>query len=381
MKRDELFLAINGVDDCLIAGCASYSAKNKVVKLKGMNRGIVAVACLCMVLILSGTAYAAWKYLSAKDVASKIGDTKLTEAFDEQGDWAGGETQSCGGYDIAMIGLISGKELSDYLVTSDGQVVSDNTYAVVGISKTDGSAMPDVSSDSYGDNDFLVSPYIQGYNPSKYNIFTLAAGGYFAVVEDGIQYRIMEVENIEAFADREIYLGVSDGSFYNSDAYIYDNATGKISRNEKYDGVNALFVLPMDPSKADKRAADAIIEKVENPIEEDIQDLPSDKEVETFISKLTVDNIDNYATPVESTRKNVTPDKDGYISYDYVMPNGTSSSGFWNIEDMFPDGKIGMSENFSYSSSENGIKDLVIETYTLNKDGTVTCVAYVPKNH
>ena len=46
MKRDELFLAINGVDDCLIAGCASYSAKNKVVKLKGMNRGIVAVACL-----------------------------------------------------------------------------------------------------------------------------------------------------------------------------------------------------------------------------------------------------------------------------------------------------------------------------------------------
>ena len=380
MKRDELFLAMNGVDDRLIVGCASYSSKNKIVKFKGVNRGMVAAACLCMVLILSGTAYAAWKYLSARDVANKIGDAKLAEAFDKQGDWAGGETQSCGGYDIAMIGLISGKELSDHLVTSDGQVVSDNTYAVVGISKTDGSAMPDASSDGYGEDDFLVSPYIQGYDPSRYNIFTLTAGGYFAVVEDGIQYRVMEVENIEAFADREIYLGVSDGTFYNSDAYIYDADTGKISRNENYNGVNALFVLPMDPTKADKDAAEAIIEKADNPVAEDIQETPTDIEVEAFMSKLTVDNIDDYATPVESTRKTVKPDKDGYISYEYVMPNGDSGSYVWNMKDLFPDGKIGMSENFSYSSSEDGMKDLVIETYNLNQDGTVTCVIYEPKN-
>ena len=240
--------------------------------------------------------------------------------------------------------------------------------------------MPDASSDSYGEDDFLVSPYIQGYDPSRYNIFTLTAGGYFAVVEDGIQYRVMEVENIEAFADREIYLGVSDGTFYNSDAYIYDTDTGKISRNENYDGVNALFVLPMDPSKADKDAAEAIIEKADNPVAEDIQETPSDIEVEAFMSKLTVDNIDDYATPVESTRKTVKPDKDGYISYEYVMPNGDSGSYVWNMKNLFPDGKIGMSENFGYSSSEDGMKDLVIETYNLNQDGTVTCVIYEPKN-
>ena len=380
MNGEELFLAFNGVDDSLITGCARYSANHRVDKFQKVNRGMVAAACLCMVLILSGTAYAAWKYLSAREVANKIGDTKLTEAFDNQGNWSTGEVQTYNGYDVAMIGVISGKELSDHLVTSNGQVVSDNTYAVVGISKTDGSEMPDVSNDNYSSEDFLVSPYIQGYDPSKYNIFTLNAGGNFVIVENGIQYRIMEVENIEAFADREIYLGVSDGSFYNSDAYIFDSDTGKISRNENYSGVNALFVLSIDPSKADANSAETIIERADNSTPEAAIYSTEDAEVEEFMSKLTVDNIDKYATPVESTRQTVTPDKDGLYSYEYVMPNGDSGCFTVNIDDMFPDGKIGMSKNFSCISSENGIKDLVIDVHTLNKDGTVTVVLYVPKN-
>ena len=38
-----------------------------------------------------------------------------------------------------------------------------------------------------------------------------------------------------------------------------------------------------------------------------------------------------------------------------------------------------MSENLSWSTSEDGLSDIIIETHTLNEDGTVTFVIYVPK--
>ena len=225
---------------------------------------IAAVIAAAVLMAISITAFAAWKYLSAREVADKLEDEKLTTAFTDQVTWIDGETQSCGGYDIALLGLVSGSEISDYLITSNGEVYSDKTYVVVAISKTDGTPMPDTSSDDYGEVDFLVSPYFEGLDPKEYNIFSLGAGGYSAVVENGIQYRIVETANIEAFADREVYLGVSEGTFLNRNAYIFHEETGKITRNEAYSGVNALFVLPLDPAKADADKANAILDKIDN---------------------------------------------------------------------------------------------------------------------
>lgn len=225
---------------------------------------IAAVIAAAVLMAISITAFAAWKYLSAREVADKLEDEKLTTAFTDQVTWIDGETQSCGGYDIALLGLVSGSEISDYLITYNGEVYSDKTYVVVAISKTDGTPMPDTSSDDYGEVDFLVSPYFEGLDPKEYNIFSLGAGGYSAVVENGIQYRIVETANIEAFADREVYLGVSEGTFLNRNAYIFHEETGKITRNEAYSGVNALFVLPLDPAKADADKANAILDKIDN---------------------------------------------------------------------------------------------------------------------
>ena len=74
----------------------------------------------------------------------------------------------------------------------------------------------------------------------------------------------METENIEAFADREVYIGVSEGTFLNRNAFIFHEDTGKITRNEAYTGANALFVLSIDPEKADPEKANAILERIEN---------------------------------------------------------------------------------------------------------------------
>ncbi|MBP3297427.1 MAG: hypothetical protein J6M27_12680 [Lachnospiraceae bacterium] len=362
------------------------SEKVQNIKIRSGIRTIqrLAVAAIVFILVSSITAFAAWYYLSAWDVAEKSGDGKLAEAFGEDIAWAGEEVQSYGGYDVSLIGLVSGEDISDHLTTYDGELVSDSTYAVVAISNSDGTPMPDTSGEEYGETDFLVSPYFEGFDPARYNILSLEAGGYVAIVDNGIQYRLVSVENIEAFANHTIYLGVSEGTFYNRDAYVFDEESGKISRNESYIGLNALFTLPVDHSKADGQKVAEIVDKIDNPIKEDNSDDPYvwvTDDVREFMSKLTINNIDTYAEPIKSTIQILVPDENGNFSYRYELPKGASGSGTYNVKVMFPDGKPGMYDQFGWSASENGLEDLIIETYTLNEDCTVTFAIYVPKSY
>ena len=110
--------------------------------------------------------------------------------------------------------------------------------------------MPDTMEDSYGELEFFASPLMGGYQPAFYNIASMS-GNYADITEDGVLYRLLECDNVEIFADHTLYLCIAEGVFYNTEAYNYDEVTGEISRNEEYEGLNALFLLPIDVSKAD----------------------------------------------------------------------------------------------------------------------------------
>ena len=155
-----------------------YEKENKMGEIKNIWRKSfpAAAAVVAAVMITSVTTFAAWRYLTAKDVAERVDDRKLAEAFTEEDAWNEAEVQSYGGYDISLIGLVSGTDISDYLSIQNGKVVADKTYAVVAISNADGTPMPDTSDAEYGKQDFLVSPYIEGRNPAFVNIFSLGGG-------------------------------------------------------------------------------------------------------------------------------------------------------------------------------------------------------------
>ena len=55
----------------------------------------------------------------------------------------------------------------------------------------------------------------------------------------------------------------ADGVFFNRNAYNYNVETGEITENPNFDGVNLLFDLPIDVSKADPDAAAEYINKME----------------------------------------------------------------------------------------------------------------------
>lgn len=363
---------------------------NQAEEMTFMRRGKrsifpAAVMAACCILVLgSTTAFAAWKLLSPAQVAEEHMDTKLAEAFQGKDAILVDETQEFGDYRVTLMGAVAGKNLSKYLVTeNDGTVQDDRFYSVVAIARTNGAPMPDTHSDEYDKDPFFVSPYIKGLDPDRYSIATMD-GGYSEFVRDGIQYRLIDMDNIEIFADKGIYIGVNSGAFYDSNAYLIDEKTGEMKRNESYDGVNALFVLPMDASKADPVAAQAYLDKLEEPAEpETIEKDETDLAVEEWVERLNGDNLEKYCQIIKGTKQICKPDQDGWCNYSYDVSdeNGTVSGGSaFVFDELFPKGtQPGTAKCLGYSYSNLGLADLTIEMVILNDDHTATAGAYKPR--
>lgn len=339
------------------------------------------VLAACILVLGSVTAVAAYRYLSPAQAAEEAGDDLLKEAFMGEDAVLVNETQESGGYRITLLGSVAGKNISRF-IAEDGSGVpaDDRIYTVVAIEHGDGTPMPESGSDEYLKEAFYVSHYIRGLDPNRYSMMSLG-GGYTEFVKDGILYRLIEMDNIEMFADRGIYVGVNTGTFYDADAYRYDAGTGEMHRNESYQGINALFELPMDKSKADPAAAAAYLEEFErslNAPSEPVEMDASDMEVDAFVDMLTSDNLEKYCEMIESTKQVCTPDKDGCIAYGYDLGDEGAGSGEIPVDEIFPDGKTGV-WNIKGCSYSNGIEDLLIDAFVLNEDGTVTYALYRPK--
>ena len=337
-----------------------------------------------LVLVLaagSGVVYAAYRLLTPEQTAEKIGDKKLAEAFSGEDAVDINETQHFEKFDVTLMGIASGRDIAEYVTEKNGEILNDRTYIVTAVSRTDGTPMPENTSDeAYGDLQFFVSPLIQGGNPALVNVISMD-GVYTEFIQDDVLYRLTECSNIEIFADRTVYLCVSDGSFYNEEAYNYDETIGEISRAEDYKGVNALFELPLDPALADPEAAEEYLAPLtgegEDASEEETYILGS-KEADEFMEKVTPENIDQYAERIEDSVQTFGADEDN-LMYEYTMEDGEHIARYLDRARDFPDGKPGMSERIAYFHDEGGVESLKMTTLTLNEDGTVTAAVYIPK--
>jgi len=191
--------------------------------------------------------------LLPKEAAREMDDSKLEQAFEEQGTDVL-QTVTDGSYKVTYLGHVTGETISDR-TNSAWELNPDRLYVAVAVERTDGAPM------GFEDNIF-VTPLIQGLAPWKYNIVTMN-GSFIERIIDGILYRIIECDNIEIFADRKLYLAVSNTPFFSSEAFSLDEVTGEISANEDFEGTNVLFDLVLDPSKADPAKAREYLEEFE----------------------------------------------------------------------------------------------------------------------
>ncbi|MDE7425269.1 MAG: hypothetical protein K2N51_16540 [Lachnospiraceae bacterium] len=340
---------------------------------KKLKRRIPAAAFATALALSVGSVsvLAAWNYLTPDKVAEVMEDEGLMEAFKSKDAITVNESQTYGDLKITVLGIVSGKDLSKFVV--EGGLNESKTYVVTAIENVDGTPI-----DFEKSSDVIVSPLVKGLKPWQCNVYTMG-GGSSATIENGIEYRITECDSVEMFADKGLYISVSD-SVPGSDNYQYNEKTGEITRNESYKGINGLFNLPIDKSKADPKAAEKYLKEMEEAMTSDDDTEETDALKNTLMDKVSEwdsKEVEKNADLLEELTQTLTPDKDG-IAHSSAYKLGNSSSvgkGQFLVKDYFEGKKAGET---IVSSIVNGDTedDVYIDTYTLNDDGTVTLKVY-----
>ena len=214
-----------------------------------------------LVLVMGVTCFAAVKLLTPKQVAENIGDTDVAKAFEGKDAIKINQTVTEGGYKITLLGVAGSNALAN-LENAGLELQNGSTYAVVAIEKEDGTPMVSPGDEADDNKTFFVSPLIKGLRPWEYNIASMN-GSYGENIIDGVLYRIIKCDNVEVFADQGIYLCVSDTTFYDTNAYNYDESTGEITVKDNYSGINVLYDLPIDTAKADSEKAARYLQQLE----------------------------------------------------------------------------------------------------------------------
>lgn len=351
--------------------------ENNWMKKNKIKKSIATAACIGLAAVSSVSAYAAYRYLSPSQVAEEIANNgALAKAFESEDAIVVNETQSTNGYDVTLLGLVSGEYL-DICVPEDiaMNLQQSHTYAAVAIAKSDGTEM------EY--RDFCISPLINGVSFSVANNATLNTTLTF-FEQDGIIYNLIECDNLEMFANRGVQLGVVDSFGSETRAFMMNKETGVYEKQTDYEKTNALFTLPLDKEKADEAKGEKYLAELESKAEEeDDIDAEADEELQKlaeFVSTITPENIDNYFERDDKTELTATPDENGWLEFGSYYDGKNDcvvegSSGYQKY--MMEDGQDFAIRGYGYGTED--LSDLELNTIWRNKDGSYTSVNYKAK--
>lgn len=382
-----------------------YRKLNMVRKIKKTKPFPKLATTICaLVLFCSVTTVAAIKYFTPIEVANDFEDYALAEAFDSESAIVINETQTFDEYCVTLLGIVTGEDISNAIHYSNSAafaVSPGHSYIVTAIEKKDGTLISE-----FTNLEFLVSPYIKGENPALINAYSLNSDATCGVI-NGILYQITVCDNIEIFANRGVYLGITSSTFYDTNAYIWDETDGSLTQNPDYTGVNALFTLPFDESKANPEKAteylDTILSELDGETFEDNSDTEAQDDSTIYIGDaMDVESIDShykslgfeseeelirvhkmspsdpefekYYILVENSVEILTPDADNMIQYSIKRADDAEVSSYNSVRELFPNNKPGLSEHRDISSFD-GI-EWYVATYELMEDGTITARTY-----
>lgn len=341
--------------------------------MKGILKAAVVAGCI---LVGGGSVYAGVRLMHPVEVAKELEKPKLAEKF--AGLSSHVETQENDTYIVSYLGEVSGKNLTEQ--TDDGEVDKEKTYYVLTVEKK---GEPITYDDS-----ICATPFIKGYAPWQFNIFFMGGGAESKIVNH-VRYYIFESDNIEIFADKGLYLGVCENA-PGSEEYSFDEKTGEISKNKDYQGLNMLFELDIDKSKADPEKAAKYLKGLDMESEADdgvswIQAGDDGKKVEAYgdsssdaydwtnyftelPNQLKKEFLNSYAVLIPDSVQTVKANADGEFVYTYERDGSTSTIREW--KDYLRVGEVNM------ISGQVNDEPLWINTTVLNKDGTLTFAMY-----
>lgn len=225
------------------------SAKEHTMMKRAFFRKPAAI--IAAAALLAGAASAAALWLSPAQVARHAGAPLLAEAFESKDAVSVNQSVETGDYEMTLLGLVSGAELSDW----DQDADASHTYAVAALRRLDGQPL---TNENFDFMEFTLTPLVSGYSPQAVNNWTLEsfATGF---VQDGLYYYLLDTQDLNIFAHRTVYLAFFQGGSPSNSVFRVEQ-DGQIAFREDFEGPKALFTLPLDPAKGDPAAADAFVE-------------------------------------------------------------------------------------------------------------------------
>ena len=230
-----------------LAAVRQASEKEQIIMpMNRVKKTALLIAAAVALLAVSVSAAVVW--LTPAQVADRVEEPLLAEAFQSEDAIVLDESVTAGDYQITLAGMVSGEDLSvptDY----NGEIINDRTYAVFRVARADGEPLTDYPNLSY-------SPLVDGYHVRCVNAWTLGTTTQ-QFIEDGVIYCLFDCRNLEMFADHPVRFAIYEGGVPNTDLFSMAE-DGTISLREGV--VGALFTLPLDESRADPAAARAFAE-------------------------------------------------------------------------------------------------------------------------
>ena len=237
-----------------LAAVRQASEKEQIIMpMNRVKKTALLIAAAVALLAVSVSAAVVW--LTPAQVADRMEEPLLAEAFHGDDAIVLDESVTAGDYQITLAGMVSGEDLSvptDY----NGEIINDRTYAVFRVARADGEPLTDYPNLSY-------SPLVDGYHVRCVNAWTLGTTTQ-QFIEDGVVYCLFDCRNLEIFADHPVRFAIYEGGVPNTDLFSMAE-DGTISLREGV--VGALFTLPLDESRADPEAAQTFAESTGIPWE------------------------------------------------------------------------------------------------------------------
>ena len=211
------------------------------MKWKTVIRSAGLAAAVAVVLVLSVSAAVRW--LSPAQVAEHVEEPLLAAAFESENAVPIHETRETGGYAITLEGMVSGQDLANVPAEYNGDIISDRTYAVFTVRRSDGEPLTEQPME------LSYTPLVSGCHMGVVNAWTLGANCQ-SFVEDGAAYYLFDTRNLEIFADHTVYFAIYESGVPSPEEFTME-ADGSLRFAEDFQGAHALFTLPLDAGKAD----------------------------------------------------------------------------------------------------------------------------------
>ena len=218
------------------------------MKKRGLYRTLTIAAAAALLTV---SAYAASRWLSPAQVADMVGNPALAQAFESTDAVTVNQTVHTGSLSVTLAGLVSGEGLSNLTDQAD----QAHTYAVIILESLDGTPL---DGETFPFLDYTVTPMVAGFTPWSVNNWTLDSG-VTGFARDGVYYYLLDVKNLEMFADHTVYVAFYQGASPSLDYFVMAE-DGTISFAEKFEGPRALFTLPLEQSKADPAAVEQFMD-------------------------------------------------------------------------------------------------------------------------